>query len=277
MWRKRQPCMNWFKQGVEKVESIIKGSGSTVKFPTLKGHPNAREYAEEMVRSFSKLSPEKKKLKEFKIYRWSQDFQAKKPLLHSYHVDLSTCGPMVLDVLQKIKGEQDSTLSFRRSCREGICGSCSMNIDGNNALACLKANIMIDRVFTRVNRSIEPWLKTRKRPENYREHLQSPRDRKKLDGLYECILCACCSTACPAYWWNQEKFLGPAALLNAYRWFSDSRDEYTEERLQALTEDEDVMYRCRNIKNCTAACPKSLNPAKAISMMRTMHMLNRKH
>lgn len=125
------------------------------------------------------------------------------------------------------------------------------------------------------DRSIEPWLKTKKPPppEDGREYRQSPSDRKKLDGLYECILCACCSTACPAYWWNPEEFKGPAALLQAYRWISDSRDEYTEERLQALTEDERKLYSCRTIRNCTAVCPKSLDPAKAITMMRTAHML----
>ncbi|CAL9102420.1 unnamed protein product [Musa acuminata var. zebrina] len=171
-----------------------------------------------------------------------------------------------------------------------------MNIDGNNTVACLKPvdadtstatmitplphmfvikDLVVDLTnFYQQHKLIEPWLKTKKPPEKGREYLQSPRERKKLDGLYECILCACCSTACPAYWWNQEAFLGPAALLHAFRWVSDSRDEFTKERIRGLTEDEDKLYRCRTIKNCTAACPKSLDPAKAISAMRTIHQLH---
>ncbi|XP_010937480.2 succinate dehydrogenase [ubiquinone] iron-sulfur subunit 3, mitochondrial [Elaeis guineensis] len=241
-------------------------------------------------------SEKPKEVKEFKIYRWNPDKPLHKPFLQSYYVDLSTCGPMVLDLLQKIKAEQDSSLSYRRSCREGICGSCSMNIDGINTVACLKAidtdpskatmitplphmfvvkDLVVDlTTFYQQYKLIEPWLKTKKKPENGREFLQSPGDRKKLDGLYECILCACCSTACPAYWWNSEEFLGPAALLHAYRWISDSRDDFTQERLQALTEDEKKLYRCRTIRSCTATCPKSLDPARAIAAMRTSHQLH---
>ncbi|CAL5081172.1 unnamed protein product [Urochloa decumbens] len=210
---------------------------------------------------------------------------------------------MVLDVLQKIKAEHDPTLAFRRSCREGICGSCSMCIDGVNTVACLKPvdadtsrpsmitplphmfvvkDLVVDLTnFYQQYKSVEPWLKTKRPPPQApggggaREHRQSPAQRKKLDGLYECILCACCSTACPSYWWNSEAFLGPAALLHAYRWVSDSRDGYGEERVQALAEGWDKLYRCRMIKSCTATCPKSLDPAAAISSMKALHQLRK--
>jgi succinate dehydrogenase / fumarate reductase iron-sulfur subunit len=192
---------------------------------------------------------------------------------------------MVLDALIKIKNELDSTLTFRRSCREGICGSCAMNIDGANTLACTKAideisgdikiyplphmSVIKDLVpdlthFYAQYASIEPWLKSDTPVEQGRERLQSVEDREKLDGLYECILCACCSTSCPSYWWNGEKYLGPAILLQAYRWLSDSRDEASGERLDAL-EDPFKLYRCHTIMNCTKTCPKGLNPAKAIA------------
>ncbi|KAL5556015.1 hypothetical protein UlMin_038251 [Ulmus minor] len=216
--------------------------------------------------------------KKFKIYRWNPNIPNDKPFLQSFFINLSNCGPMVLDALQKIKAEDDSSLSYRRSCREGICGSCSMNIDGTNTVACLKpidadtSNATIITPLPHI--MIEPWLKTRKAAADGKEYRQSPEDRKRLDGLFECILCACCSTSCPSYWWNPEEFLGPAALLHAYRWISDSRDELREERLQALTEDQTRVYRCRTIKNCTATCPKSLNPASAINKMKTKHLLS---
>jgi succinate dehydrogenase / fumarate reductase iron-sulfur subunit len=192
---------------------------------------------------------------------------------------------MVLDALIKIKNEIDPTLTFRRSCREGICGSCSMNIDGTNTLACIKP---IDEVSGDINiyplphmkvikdlvpdmthfyaqyESIKPWMQTDTPPPSDGERLQSPEDRAKLDGLYECILCACCSTSCPSYWWNGDKYLGPATLLQAQRWLSDSRDENSGERLDAL-EDPFKLYRCHTIMNCTQTCPKGLNPAKAIA------------
>ncbi|MBA0562752.1 hypothetical protein Golob_007775, partial [Gossypium lobatum] len=195
----------------------------------------------------------------------------------------------VLDALQKIKGEDDSSLSYRRSCREGICGSCAMNVDGTNTAACLKP---ID-VDTRKPTVLAPLphmyvikdlvvdltnfyhqYRPKRAPEEGREYRRSPAERKKLDGLYECILCACCSTSCPSYWWNPEEFLGPAPLLHAFRWISDSRDGFTQERLQALTEDHKRLYRCRTIKNCAAACPKSLNPADAIHKMKTKHVIS---
>ncbi len=233
--------------------------------------------------------PERKsngRFKEFRIYRWNPDDSAN-PSIDTYEVDLDDCGPMVLDALIKIKNETDSTLTFRRSCREGICGSCSMNIDGKNTLACLKAieevegevkifplphlPVVKDLVpdltgFYAQHKAIEPWLKT-KSAEPTSEWRQSKPDREKLDGLYECIMCACCSTACPSYWWNGDRYLGPASLLQAYRWVSDSRDEATQERLEAL-DDPFKLYRCHTILNCTKTCPKGLNPAKAIAELK---------
>ena len=229
-----------------------------------------------------------KTIKKFKVYRWSPD-DADNPTLDTYYVDLATTGPMVLDALIKIKNEIDPTLTFRRSCREGICGSCSMNIDGTNSLACLKGidevrgtvkiyplphmDVVKDLVpdmtnFYAQHRSIEPWLQT-ETVEPGDEWRQSRPDRDKLDGLYECILCACCSTSCPSYWWNSERYLGPAVLLQAYRWVIDSRDEATGERLDNL-EDPFRLYRCHTIMNCSKACPKGLNPAKAIAELKKL-------
>lgn len=227
--------------------------------------------------------------KSFKIYRYDPD-SGENPRYDTFEVDLDQTGPMVLDALIKIKGEQDSSLTFRRSCREGICGSCSMNIDGTNTLACTKAiedvkgevkitplphmDVIKDLVpdfthFYAQYASIEPWLKTKTPTPSGTERLQSPDDRAKLDGLYECILCACCSTSCPSYWWNSDKFLGPAILLQAYRWLADSRDEMTGERLDEL-EDPFRLYRCHTIMNCANVCPKGLNPAKAIAEVKKM-------
>ena len=218
------------------------------------------------------------------IYRYDPD-SGENPRIDTFYIDLNKCGPMVLDALIKIKNEVDSTLTFRRSCREGICGSCAMNIDGTNTLACTKSidevsgdikiyplphmSVIKDSVpdlthFYAQYASIEPWLKTDTPVEQGQERLQSVEDREKLDGLYECILCACCSTSCPSYWWNGEKYLGPAILLQAYRWLADSRDEASGKRLDAL-EDPFKLYRCHTIMNCTKTCPKCLNPAKAIA------------
>ena len=230
-----------------------------------------------------------KRVRAFRIYRWNPD-DGQNPRTDTYHVDLDACGPMVLDALIKIKNEIDPSLTFRRSCREGICGSCAMNIDGRNTLACTKGwddlpkgeitisplphmPVVKDLVpdlslFYAQYASIEPWLHTES-PTPDKEWLQSPKDRAKLDGLYECILCACCSTSCPSYWWNQEKYLGPAALLQAYRWLADSRDEATGERLDNL-EDPFKLYRCHTIMNCAQVCPKGLNPAKAIAEIKKM-------
>ncbi len=229
-----------------------------------------------------------KKVKRFKVYRWSPD-DSENPRMDTYEVDLASCGPMVLDALIKIKNEVDPTLTFRRSCREGVCGSCAMNIDGTNTLACTKAidevkgdvsvtplphmEVVKDLVpdltrFYAQYASIQPWLQSAT-PAPDKERLQSKEDRAKLDGLYECILCACCSTACPSYWWNGDRYLGPAILLQAYRWLIDSRDENTGARLDNL-EDPFRLYRCHTIMNCTSTCPKGLNPAKAIAEIKKM-------
>ena len=227
--------------------------------------------------------------KKFKVYRYDPD-SGENPRYDTYEVDLDSCGPMVLDALIKIKSEQDPGLTFRRSCREGICGSCSMNMAGKNGLACttaiedLKGEVRITPLphmdvikdlvpdfthFYAQYASIEPWLKTKTPTPSGKERLQSPDDRAKLDGLYECILCACCSTSCPSYWWNSDRFLGPAILLQAYRWLADSRDEYAGERLDEL-EDPFRLYRCHTIMNCANVCPKGLNPAKAIAETKKM-------
>jgi succinate dehydrogenase / fumarate reductase iron-sulfur subunit len=232
-------------------------------------------------------------VKTFNVYRWDPD-SGENPRVDSYELDLDACGPMVLDALIKIKNEVDSTVTFRRSCREGVCGSCAMNVDGTNTLACIKpiedikgdASVYplphlpvvkdlvpdLNTVYAQYA-SIEPWLKTES-PEPTGERLQSPGERKQLDGLWECILCFCCSTSCPSYWWNSEKFLGPAVLLQSYRWIADSRDEHTGERLDAL-EDPFRLYRCHTIMNCTSTCPKGLNPAKAIGEVKKL-MVERK-
>ena len=225
-------------------------------------------------------------MKYFKIYRWDPDTPDQKPHLSTYPVDLDDCGPMVLDALLKIKNEQDATLTFRRSCREGICGSCAMNIDGRNTLACLcyidkgaeaskiyplpHMYVLKDLVPDMTNfydqyKSIEPWLQTdAEHSLDGGEHLQTVEDRKKLDGMYECILCACCSTSCPSYWWNADTYLGPAVLMQAYRWIEDSRDDKTAQRLDQL-DDTFKLYRCHTIMNCSKTCPKGLNPGKAVA------------
>lgn len=225
----------------------------------------------------------------FQVYRWTAE-DDENPKVDTYTIDTSDCGPMVLDALIKIKTEIDPTLTFRRSCREGICGSCAMNIDGTNTLACtkyisdMKGDVKIfplphmkvvkdlvpdlNAAYAQLA-SIEPWMKTETAAPPDRERLQSPEDRKKLDGLYECILCFCCSTSCPSYWWNGDRYLGPAILLQAYRWIVDSRDEHTGERLDNL-EDPFRLYRCHTIMNCSKTCPKGLNPAKAIAEIKKL-------
>jgi succinate dehydrogenase / fumarate reductase iron-sulfur subunit len=224
--------------------------------------------------------------KTFKVYRYDPDSN-ENPRTDTYTIGLDDCGPMVLDALIKIKNEVDSTLTFRRSCREGVCGSCAFNINGRNTLACITP---IDEVRGTVKvyplphmpvlkdlvpdlthayaqyASIEPWLKTHT-PAPQRERPQSPEERAELDGLWECILCFCCTTSCPSYWWNGDRYLGPAVLLQAYRFIADSRDEATGERLDAL-EDPFRLYRCHTIMNCTRTCPKGLNPAKAIAQIK---------
>ena len=233
--------------------------------------------------------------RKFKVYRYDPD-AAGPPRLDTYEIDMDACGPMVLDALIKIKDEIDPTLTFRRSCREGICGSCSMNIGGTNTLACTRAvedyrgtvkiyplphmPVVKDLVTDLTNfyaqyASIKPWLETRTPPPPDRERLQSKEDQEKINGPSACILCACCSTACPSYWWNPDRYLGPAVLLQAYRWIVDSRDEMTGERLDAL-EDPFKLYRCHTILNCTEACPKGLNPGKAIALTKKL-IAERRH
>jgi succinate dehydrogenase / fumarate reductase, iron-sulfur subunit len=228
------------------------------------------------------------RVRTFRIHRRSPDDDLN-PRIDAYEVDLDTCGPMVLDALIKIKNEVDQTLAFRRSCREGVCGSCAMNIDGANTLACIKSideisedvrvyplphlEVVKDLVpdlthFYAQYASIKPWLQTATAaPEG--ERRQSHEDREKLDGLYECILCACCSTSCPSYWWNDDRYLGPAALLQSYRWLVDTRDEMAGERLDNH-EGPFRLYRCHTIMNCVQACPKGLNPAAAIAKTKAM-------
>jgi len=229
-----------------------------------------------------------RRIKSFEIYRYDPE-AAGNPRLDTFEVDLDDCGPMVLDALVWIKNKVDPTLTFRRSCREGICGSCAMNMDGTNWLACTRfisdmgptaaiyplANLRIIKdlvadlthLFAQYE-LIEPWLHARS-PAPERERLQSPEERDRLDGYYECILCFCCTSGCPSHWWNGERFLGPAVLLQANRWLVESRDEAKEERLDKL-EDPFRLYRCHTILNCTRTCPKGLNPGKAIADIKDM-------
>ncbi len=225
----------------------------------------------------------------FAVYRYDPD-SGENPRIDTYDVDMADCGPMILDALIKIKNETDATLTFRRSCREGICGSCAMNIDGKNTLACTMTAdsvqgevrvyplphmpVVKDLVPDLTNfyaqyAAIKPWLQTRTPAPPDRERLQSKADQELVDEPSACILCACCSTGCPSYWWNSDRFLGPATLLAAYRWLVDSRDEATGERLDAL-EDPFRLYRCHTIMNCTQTCPKGLNPARAIAETKKM-------
>ena len=233
---------------------------------------------------FKLSDPSGKGVRKCRIYRWSPD-DDQNPRLDTYYVDLNDCGTMVLDLLIKIKNEADPTLTFRRSCREGVCGSCAMNVNGQNVIACTKAikdlgsgdiNIYplphmpvikdlvpsLDRFYAQY-KEVQPWLQGGALNGAMRERLQTPEQREKLEGLTECILCACCSTSCPSYWWNSDKYLGPAALLNLYRFIEDSRDEKTSERIGRLG-GHYKLYGCRTIMNCTSTCPKGLNPGRAI-------------
>ena len=232
-----------------------------------------------------------KKTKTLKVYRYNPEV-GENPRVDTFVVNEDECGTMVLDALNHIKNNVDSTLTFRKSCGEGVCGSCAMNINGENTLACTKnlcdikgdvkiyplphMEVVKDLVpnlnhFYDQYKSIKPWIVN----ENYvtcshesdTETLQSPADRAKIDGSYECILCACCSTSCPSYWWNSDKYLGPAALLQSYRWLVDSRDNSSAERLKEL-DDTMSLYRCHTIMNCVQACPKKLNPAAAIAKIK---------
>ena len=228
-------------------------------------------------------------LKKVNVYRWDPS-KKENPRIDTFEVNMNECGPKVLDILFKIKNEIDPSLTFRRSCAHGVCGSCAMNVDGTNTLSCTKSHsdirgelniyplphlkVVKDLVgdlttLYKQYESIEPWLKTKAGEKTTKEIKQSQEDREKLDGYYECILCACCSTACPSYWWNGDKYLGPAVLLQAYRWINDSRDGDKKERLKKVA-DELKLYRCHTIMNCTNSCPKGLNPAKAIGSIKKM-------
>ncbi len=236
-----------------------------------------------------KASPDAEQVKRFKVYRYDPD-SGENPRLDTYEIDTAKCGPMVLDALIKIKNEIDPTLTFRRSCREGICGSCAMNIAGGNTLACtlsiddIKGDVAIYplphmpvvkdlvpdlTIFYAQYASIKPWLQARTPAPPDSERLQSKEDQELINLPSACILCACCSTSCPSYWWNSDRYLGPAALMAAYRWLVDTRDEATGERLDEL-EDPFRLYRCHTIMNCTSACPKDLNPARAIAATKRM-------
>lgn len=219
----------------------------------------------------------------FKIYRYDPD-KDDKPYMQDLTVELKPTDKMLLDALQRIKSDVDDSLALRRSCREGVCGSDAMNINGKNGLACITnlneltepivlkplpglpviRDLIVDMTnFFKQYDSIKPYLINDSIPPE-KERLQSPEQREELDGVYECILCACCSTSCPSYWWNQTEYLGPAALLQSYRWIADSRDDATQKRLDDL-EDPFKLYRCHTIMNCAQVCPKGLNPAKAIA------------
>ena len=228
-----------------------------------------------------------KNIRKVNVYRWDPS-KNENPRIDTYEVDMDNCSSKVLDILNKIKNEIDPSIAYRRSCAHGVCGSCAMNMNGKNGLACTKSHselngdidiyplphlkVLKDLIgdlstLYKQYESVEPWLKTSK--VNDKENIQSKDDRAKLDGLYECIMCACCSTSCPSYWWNGEKYLGPAVLLQAYRWIIDSRDEDRKERLKKVA-DELKLYRCHTILNFTNACPKGLNPAKAIAEIKKM-------
>ena len=238
------------------------------------------------------LSEEDKlSMKRFDIYRANPDDPEDRPRYVSYYINMDECGPMFLDALIKIKDEIDPTLSFRRSCREGICGSCAMNLDGRHHLACIcpipKNNekstispllfmfvlkdLVVDMAhFYNQYKFIEPYLKRKTPKEGNREYLQSKEDRKKLDGLYECVLCACCMSTCPSYWWHPKEYLGPAILMQAYRWVIDSRDEYTDERLEKVGGDM-KLGECYGIGICSLACPKGLDARAALEDLKHLY------
>ncbi|EDX05920.1 succinate dehydrogenase [ubiquinone] iron-sulfur subunit, mitochondrial [Drosophila simulans] len=273
------------------ARQILSRVGSLVARNQMRAISNGTAQLEQQAQPKEAQEPQ---IKKFEIYRWNPDNAGEKPYMQTYEVDLRECGPMVLDALIKIKNEMDPTLTFRRSCREGICGSCAMNIGGTNTLACISKidintskslkvyplphmYVVRDLVpdmnnFYEQYRNIQPWLQRKNEAGEKKgkaQYLQSVEDRSKLDGLYECILCACCSTSCPSYWWNAEKYLGPAVLMQAYRWIIDSRDENSAERLNKL-KDPFSVYRCHTIMNCTRTCPKGLNPGRAIAEIKKL-------
>ncbi len=229
-----------------------------------------------------------KRVVKFEIYRYDPD-KDDRPYMQKLEVELEPTDKMLLDALVRIKDTVDDSLALRRSCREGVCGSDAMNINGRNGLACttnllelkepivlrplpglpVVRDLIVDMThFFDQYHSVSPFL-INNTPPPEKERLQSPEAREELDGLYECILCACCSTSCPSFWWNPDKFVGPAGLLQAYRFIADSRDEATSERLDNL-EDPYRLFRCHTIMNCTDVCPKGLNPSRAISKIKEM-------
>ena len=234
-----------------------------------------------------------KKLKKINVYRWDPDKKIN-PTVDTFEIDLDKCGQMVLDALILIKDQIDSTLTFRRSCGEGVCGSCAMNIEGQNTLACQKnikeikgdinifplthlpviKDLVVDlsHAFKQLE-FIEPWLKTNLGEPTKNEQIQSLNERSKIDGLWECILCFCCTTSCVSYWWNGEKYLGPAVLLQASRWVNDSRDQERKKRLKYIEENSNI-HNCHSIMNCVNSCPKGLNPAKAIADLKKQIVTN---
>ena len=234
-----------------------------------------------------------KKLKKINVYRWDPDKKIN-PTVDTFEIDLDKCGQMVLDALILIKDQIDSTLTFRRSCGEGVCGSCAMNIEGQNTLAWQKnikeikgdinifplthlpviKDLVVDlsHAFKQLE-FIEPWLKTNLGEPTKNEQIQSLNERSKIDGLWECILCFCCTTSCVSYWWNGEKYLGPAALLQASRWVNDSRDQERKKRLKYIEENSNI-HNCHSIMNCVNSCPKGLNPAKAIADLKKQIVTN---
>jgi succinate dehydrogenase / fumarate reductase iron-sulfur subunit len=224
----------------------------------------------------------------FSIYRYDPDKDAK-PYMQDLTVELQPTDKMLLDALMRIKQSADDSVAYRRSCREGVCGSDAMNINGKNGLACITnlrdlkepivlkplpglpviRDLIVDMTqFFKQYHSIKPYL-INDTPPPEKERLQSPEDRNELDGLYECILCACCSTSCPSFWWNPDKFVGPAGLLQAYRFIADSRDQATSERLDDL-QDPYRLFRCHTIMNCVDVCPKGLNPTQAIGKIKDL-------
>ena len=236
---------------------------------------------------------QERRVVKFSIYRYDPDKDAR-PYMQDLEVELGPNDKMLLDALMRIKHVVDDSVSYRRSCREGVCGSDAMNINGKNGLACITnlrdlkqpivlkplpglpviRDLIVDMTqFFKQYHSIKPYL-INDTPPPEKERLQSPEEREELDGLYECILCACCSTSCPSYWWNGERYLGPAILLQAYRWIIDSRDEDTGARLDDL-EDPFKLYRCHTIMNCARTCPKGLNPALAIAEIKKLMMARR--
>ena len=228
---------------------------------------------------------------EVSIYRYNPETD-EVPFMQDFSVDVEGKDVMVLDVLEKIKAEVDGTVTYRRSCREGVCGSDGLNINGKNGLGCITPlsetvkkdnkltirplpglpvirDLVVDlTLFYKQYEKVQPYLQNSNKPPE-KERLQTIEERAQLDGLYECILCACCSTSCPSFWWNPDKFLGPAALLQAYRFLADTRDEAKEKRLESLSDPFSV-FRCHGIQNCVNVCPKGLNPTKAIGHIRTM-------